>query len=309
MLRLEKLVDAIADKCRSTPQVDALAVEMKPLGLESSAPLLPYPNFELIRAIGVSDPEIYAGGETSGTPDLFIDLTESATNIFTMTEYNKKLELLNDRCISLRARSSVCAATIALHQICSLVQRTFSVVLPFPPNRGQIPTTTTNCWWHTTALSLSNQRDSLLLLLQIMKVYVMASRSLDGDRYDDSIRTFTTSAIFCHFDALSRVLASTGADGTNDDKHGGRSPLSLCLSTGEYAGGENSFLINALQGETKTNLKMDSKDNVYRECNPIGVVGYPMASFGELTLETLSETMLIGDPRMVSIFLVFFAMR
>ena len=138
MLRLEKVVHTIQQTVQHIPIVDQEANALMPLGLESSAPLLPFPNFELIRSIGVDDPEVFAGGETEATPDLFVDLT-AQPQLNTMQDYLKTLDLCTERCINLRAKTAVCAATIALHQICALIQRTFMQVLPFPPCRGSVP--------------------------------------------------------------------------------------------------------------------------------------------------------------------------
>jgi hypothetical protein len=134
---------------------------------------------------------------------------------------------------------------------------------------------------------------------------------LDGDRYDDSLRAFTTSAIFIHFDAISRVLVVPNDDDT-EDLNGGRSPLSLCLATGVSPTGDGALLA-ALEAssappmtsgnqnnETKQNQSNQNNEDLnqlYRESNPKGTVAYPMESLGGTSLVELSETMLIGDPR------------
>jgi hypothetical protein len=113
---------------------------------------------------------------------------------------------------------------------------------------------------------------------------------LDGDRYDDSLRAFTTSAIFIHFDAISRVLVVPNDDDT-EDLNGGRSPLSLCLATGVSPTGDGALLA-ALEASSAPPM-----NQLYRESNPKGTVAYPMESLGGTSLVELSETMLIGDPR------------
>lgn len=187
MLRLEQLVESIRDKVDNTLKVDEVANELLPLGLENSAPLLPFPNFELIRTIGVEDPEIYAGGETEATPDLFVELTH-VPQMKNMKDYCKTLELCAERCVNLRAKTAVCAATIALHQICALISRTFMEVLPFPPARGTLPpplptgstaattsvSSSSSLWFHTTFMVLPEQRACLKCLSQLMRAYVTA---------------------------------------------------------------------------------------------------------------------------------------
>ena len=123
-----------------------------------------------------------------------------------------------------------------------------------------------------------------------------------GDRYDDSTRTFTTSTIFIHFDAMTRVLAAP--DNDPDDINGGRSPLSLCLATGTSA--MDGFL-SALEGkDDEISLDLANVGNqAYHNANPRGTVGYPMDSLGGLTLKDISETMLIGDPKVAGVSFLF----
>ena len=151
------------------------------LNLEGSAPLLPFPNFELLRAVGVGveDTELYAGGETEATPDLFVELS-SSVEVINMTSYQKALNDCLEKCTNLRAKTSVCAATIALYQICSLIQTLFSEILPFPPSRGEVAAKESP-WYYTTVMMLADQRLCLQTLTKIMKEYVSASRSLDGE--------------------------------------------------------------------------------------------------------------------------------
>jgi hypothetical protein len=251
--------------------------------------------------MGVEDPEIYAGGETEATPDLFVDLTH-LPKLTNMNDYLKVLKLCAERCLHLRAKTSVCAATIALHQICALIQQTFMETLPFPPSRGELPKTSTSLWYRTTEMGLSEQRECLKSLSQLMRHYVTASRSLDGDRYDDSIRTFTTSTIFIHFDAIARVLVVP--DNTANDINGGRSPLSLCLASGTSPSGDGALMAalnksspNISIGETKNN----ALNQLYNESNPKGSITYPMDTLGGISLKDLSKTMLIGDPRVATL--------
>ena len=93
-----------------------------------------------------------------------------------MKDYCKTLELCAERCVNLRAKTAVCAATIALHQICALISRTFMEVLPFPPARGTLPPPlpTGSMWFHTTFMVLPEQRACLKCLSQLMRAYVTA---------------------------------------------------------------------------------------------------------------------------------------
>jgi hypothetical protein len=103
---------------------------------------------------------------------------------------------------------------------------------------------------------------------------------------------------------MTRVLAAP--DNDPDDINGGRSPLSLCLATGTSA--MDGFL-SALEGkDDEISLDLANVGNqAYHNANPRGTVGYPMDSLGGLTLKDISETMLIGDPKVagVSFFILF----
>jgi len=101
---------------------------------------------------------------------------------------------------------------------------------------------------------------------------------------------------------MTRVLAAP--DNDPNDINGGRSPLSLCLATGTSA--MDGFL-SALEGkDEEISLDLANVGNqAYHNANPRGTVGYPMDSLGGLTLKDISETMLIGDPKVAGVFFFY----
>lgn len=101
---------------------------------------------------------------------------------------------------------------------------------------------------------------------------------------------------------MTRVLAAP--DNDPDDINGGRSPLSLCLATGTSA--MDGFLSTLEGKDDEISLDLANVGNqAYHNANPRGTVGYPMDSLGGLTLKDISETMLIGDPKVAGVSFLF----
>ena len=172
-------------------------------------------------------------------------------------------------------------------------------VLPFPLPRNleevDDDVVLHSAWFHTTTMTLDEQRDTLDMLYTIMQSYIATTLSLGANRYYEVRRLCTIGGLFAHFDALVRVVVPGSRTGA--------SVLSQCLAgVFEYA---EKPQLKKERGETKfSNLANTKKSRVqqYLHCNPVGKYYYPLtSSYGNRTLQELSKHMLVRDP-LVAVF-------
>jgi hypothetical protein len=331
--RLEEQMARILTLVDRVDKIDLASDALPALRMETSAPLLPFAGFELIAE--QRDPEVFAGGETEATPDLFVDLTSFGTPQ-NLVEFSAVVRKTVVRCDRLRAKTSVSAATIALHQITALVERTFLELLPPPPPRGICPSQAKgNEMWGSFALTLKQQRETLADLLSLSKHYISAARSLNTDRFDDATRTITMTSLFVSFDAIARLFALPDTSGDGDlggsakrndgndtpvDIGGGRSLLSILLAQGSAIEGASSDMVGMISSPSpmgnvndiyeaspaaspagannngNSRPSGDRQADWYFESNPAGTIGVAIDSFGGISLKEASERFLIADP-------------
>ena len=227
-----------------------------------------------------------------------------------------------NRCDSLRAKTTVSAASIAVHQICALVEHTFTEVLPLPAPRHRASTTVHDCPWARDAiffesemhsegafmpgesladgqtLTLEEQKCCLRDLRDIAVHYSAAIKSCDHDRETDGRKAVTMGAILCVFDATMRVQAV--------DEAGHRQPSALStfvcgLKNYDHPGAQRSFTIN---GSPSQLVDADQPGHMWSlGANPACPLWIGSKGFGKgkaaASLEGLTERMLFTRPALL----------
>jgi hypothetical protein len=118
----QRLVKAAADAVTDASS-EAITTASAAFRMAPSAPLVPYAGFGLLAEDG--DTDRFAGGPTEASPELFVDLMPPAARPTTIEAVADEIAECLGRCNKLRAKTSVSAASIALHQICTLIEFTF----------------------------------------------------------------------------------------------------------------------------------------------------------------------------------------
>ena len=199
----------------------ALAV---PLRMTESVALEPFQGFDLAAAPtqeakregGGTDS--LAGGPTEAAPEMFVDLTDAGDGkARSFGEAARAIISLNERCDKLRAKASVSAASIAVNQICTLVEHTFMTVLPIPLPEGAAndagdgnSNSNTPCIWTAAGcgpagIDAQMRVDALEALVASSLHYLAAHWSCESDRASDARRAVVFGAIACVADAVLRV--------------------------------------------------------------------------------------------------------
>ena len=214
------------------------------------------------------------------------------------------------------------AASIAVHQICALVEHTFTEVLPLPAPRHRASTTIHDCPWALNAimfesqmhsegtvmpgealadeqrLTLEQQKCCLRDLRDIAVHYSAAIKSCDHDRETDGRKAVTMGAILCVFDATMRVQAV--------DEAGHRRPSALStfmcgLKNYDNPRVQRSFTIN---GSPSQLVDVDQPGNMWnlgaRPACPLWIGSKGFGTSKEAaSLEVLTERMLFTRPALL----------
>jgi hypothetical protein len=214
----------------------ALAV---PLRMTESVALEPFQGFDLAAAPtqeakregGGTDS--LAGGPTEAAPEMFVDLTDAGDGkARSFGEAARAIISLNERCDKLRAKASVSAASIAVNQICTLVEHTFMTVLPIPlpegaANEAGDGNSNTPCIWTAAGcgpagIDAQMRVDALEALVASSLHYLAAHWSCESDRASDARRAVVFGAIACVADAVLRVEPTKVRDwGSEGGSEGG----------------------------------------------------------------------------------------
>ena len=162
----------------------------------------------------------FAGGPKEAVPELFVDLMdEDGAELASWPSVGSVVVECVQRCNKLRAKTSVAAATLSMHQICALVEHTFTRVLPPVPRWASVAGGTPSAWV-PAELPVQEQRDMLRALFNIMAHYVSAFKSVQYDRSAWGAYLVTVSSILIAFEHVVR-LQSTDGDAC--------SPVSQCM--------------------------------------------------------------------------------
>jgi hypothetical protein len=138
------------------------------LNMQSSAPLLPFPHFELIMDLGEKETQQFVGSNIKSLPNSFVDLMPSKILVTNMSDYQTVLKLCVSQCKSLSTLSTNKGGGVTyyyLYQTIALIQHTVMNVLPFPLPRNleevDDDVVLHSAWFHTTTMTLDEQRDTL----------------------------------------------------------------------------------------------------------------------------------------------------
>lgn len=146
------------------------------LHMRMDAPLVPFPGFDLLH--NTDSTEQYAGDKQDSAPSLFVDLLEHGPKE-TFEEVAAALQRAEAQCDRLRAKTAVSAASIAMHQIASLVEDLFTRVLPVPePWSQELADGAEVRPWIPREVSLDTQRACLRALYRLGVQYVAAVKSV-----------------------------------------------------------------------------------------------------------------------------------
>ena len=174
--------------------------------MQMDARLVPHPGFDLLHDMRNTD--AFAGDPEDYAPKLFVDLAEAGpkTTFEDVSAAILRAEVQTDR---LRQKSSVSSPSVALHQICSLVEHLFTTVLPVPtPWSEELAASGAANPWIPVEVSLTLQRSVLRAINRVCVHYVAASKSLKYDRMQSGKRIVTMACMLAAFDAVLRLQAS-----------------------------------------------------------------------------------------------------
>lgn len=203
------------------------------LDMAMDARLVPHPGFDLLHDTRNTDQ--FAGDPEDYAPKLFVDLAEAGPKR-TFEEVCSSIlraEIQTDR---LRQKSSVSSPSVALHQICSLVEHLFTCVLPVPePWTEELAASGATSPWIPTEISLTLQRAVLRALNRVCVQYVAASKSLKYDRMQSGKRIVTMAAMAAAFDAIIRLQASPYPSPVSALLHEAGDPTDAANTAGQVA--------------------------------------------------------------------------
>lgn len=171
-----------------------------------------FEGFQLI--VDGSDRELKKGTVAEASPSLFVDLIVPFEKPQNMSEYAAVVLWCWDRCNNIRSKTGVSAASVALHQVCALVEHTFLTILrPPPPSQSTGDSMgPRHSPWPAEGASLdidvATQRSCLQGLDGIASHYFAAVQSMDSDRAEDAAHTITMGCIFIAFDAVVHAAAN-----------------------------------------------------------------------------------------------------
>lgn len=168
------------------------------------------------------------------------------------------------QCDRLRAKTSVSAVTVALHQICNLVEFLFTSVLPVPePWSEELVAAARPGPWIPVAVSLDDQTAVLRAIYRIAVHYVAAAKSVDYDRGTSGKRLVTCGCIVAALDAVLRLQASPMPSPVSAQLHvaAASAPAPAGAAGAGGTGGTSSWVCN---------LCATASDNSERACGACG---------------------------------------
>ena len=178
--RVLELTEAVYAALRRA-KVSGAKFEYPPvLDMRMDARLEPLHGFDPVHDARSND--AFAGAPEEVPSKLFVDLAESAPKR-TFDDVSAALlraEIQTDR---LRQKTAVSSPSIALQQICSLVEYLFTTVLPVPaPWTPELAEAGATSAWVPVEISLTHQRAVVRAINRICVHYVAAAKSLKYDR-------------------------------------------------------------------------------------------------------------------------------
>eukprot|EP00658_Telonema_sp_P-2_P010324 TRINITY_DN13891_c0_g1_i1.p1 TRINITY_DN13891_c0_g1~~TRINITY_DN13891_c0_g1_i1.p1 ORF type:complete len:1462 (-),score=417.56 TRINITY_DN13891_c0_g1_i1:67-4452(-) len=184
----------------SVAPADQVGGPEKQFELSASAELVQLPGLGSV--VQQADVTPYKGQDTQVAPDLFVNMLKIESKDSGKDHYAHVAAVISNCltcCKKIRDKAAVSSASIALHQVCALVERTFSVDIPIPdPATG----------FKSDGMMLEQQRASIRELLDISMQYVSACKSKNSDRGMDAAHAITMGAILTVADAIARIEAA-----------------------------------------------------------------------------------------------------
>jgi len=273
---LKSQVDSISQLCSSkVSEIDE--TKKATISIPSSACLLGFNNFDLLNE--TRDTEIFAGGPTEAVPQMFVDLLTPKTRSQDMQSLLKALEITHDQLERLRAKTSIAAASVSLHQICSAVEH---LILSLDLDKIS---------WTTVLDSYENRRKCTGLLFGVATHYVSASMSLPCDTAVFARRSLTMTALMALYDSIVRVTISSSSSTSSkeeDNPPDGSHILTDLLNNG---------VMRTPEGVSLGNKKPDDKTPTTAVSTPSSKgFGIELRSFDGKTLQDFTSKMLLLSP-------------
>eukprot|EP00939_MAST-03C_sp_MAST-3C-sp1_P001539 g1539.t1 len=234
VIRLDNLkqirtqVASIKSAARALEPKAFVPVEDAPLRLEPFAKLKPFRGFECL-ATHHESVEKFAGSLTEAVPEMFVDLQPPKRVPSSFGQLVHVLARLHDRCDKLRAKTSVTAMSLSVHQLCALVQDVVcSGTLPLPGGSGRFGKESAGLWHDATSKGIKSQQrlEALEHLHAVAVHYVAAAFTMESDHAQFSARAICMSAIMTVFDAVVR-LETTDTPSILSDLLAARSSASI----------------------------------------------------------------------------------
>ena len=146
----------------------------------------------------------FTGGPTEANPPLFVELQSGGARATCFSEAAAMLAKCAHACVQLKKKT--CAQSVVLHQVCALVEHTFTCVLPLPLPKGA-PGAEHCVWGGDSSLCVMREQQMQVLeeLRKVGLVYMGSSFSSPHDRSTDGARATTMGALLSIFDCVLRV--------------------------------------------------------------------------------------------------------
>lgn len=140
------------------------------------------------------------GQDTNPAPDLFVNMLKAdETPADTFAAVAQCIAECAACCKKIRNKAAMSSASIALHQICSVVTQTFCVYIRLP-DPGET--------YGASGMLLEDQRACIRDILDVCMQFVSACKSKNSDQGMDLSQAITMGAILTVTDAIIRIEPS-----------------------------------------------------------------------------------------------------
>lgn len=251
----------------------------------SSALLTPFPGFDLLdesRSI-----EIFAGGATEAVPQMFVDLrnSEDQSSSSDIRDIFDVFGKCKDQLDRLRAKTSIAAASVSMHQICCTVE--------FLCTSSSFSSS-----WHAWtfkegSMTSDDRRKGLSSIFSVAVHYVAACMSLPADRALAARRAMTMASLLAVFDSILRVDLDK-----NDLK---KDPVTDILKRGRATSVEGVSVGSAEPSGPDLPDAQRRKDAVRSSSVSSDGFGIVLSSFDGKTLNELTSSMLLTSPELTEL--------
>ena len=171
----------------------------QPFELSESAQLLPFKGMDMLLT-SINAGSEFAGGDALVAQDPYVNMFAATTpdDSTGLPAIAQQVESCLQCCRKIRDKSASGGSSIGLHQVCAIVERTFTVDISLPkPGEG----------YEANGVTLEVQQALIRDLLGVSMQYVSACKSKNSDRGMDAAHAVTMGAILAVTDAAVRVEA------------------------------------------------------------------------------------------------------